>query len=140
MIGGCVSTSLEACVQLARAQALVSKRLDGPLSSVHGVSFADFMLLLHLGNAPDYRMRRIDLADAVGLTPSGVTRALGPLERIGLVGREAHPRDARVAYAVLTPAGQERLAEMLATAERVSAEIVAGPAWSATKIAALTKR
>ena len=118
---------------------MVSKRLDAPLSSVHGVSFADFALLLRLGNAPDYRMRRVDLADAVGLTPSGVTRALGPLERIGLVAREPHPRDARVAYAVLTPAGRERLTETLATAERVSAEILAGPAWGAKKIAALTQ-
>ncbi|MBA3489625.1 MAG: MarR family transcriptional regulator [Longispora sp.] len=134
-----MSTSLEACIQLLRVQASVSKRLDGPLSSVHGVSFADFLLLSHLGTAPEHRMRRVDLAQALGLTPSGVTRALGPLERIGLVTREAHPRDARVTYAVLTPTGQERLEEMSATAERISDEILATPPWSTAKVASLVQ-
>ncbi|GGM73547.1 hypothetical protein GCM10012275_50300 [Longimycelium tulufanense] len=45
------------------------------------------------------------------MTPSGVTRALVPLERVGLVSREPDPRDARVEPTVFTPAGERRLAE-----------------------------
>ncbi|WP_268239352.1 MarR family winged helix-turn-helix transcriptional regulator [Longimycelium tulufanense] len=56
-------------------------------------------------------MRRSDLAHELGMTPSGVTRALVPLERVGLVSREPDPRDARVEPTVFTPAGERRLAE-----------------------------
>ena len=126
-----MSTRLDLVLRLARAQAALVKRFDGPLGSLHGVSFGDFAMLLHLRRAPGGRMRRVDLAEALGLTASGVTRALAPLERIGLVVREANPRDARVAYAALTDVGRERVAEMLATAEQVGADVFGDPPWQA---------
>ena len=58
----------------------------------------------------------------MGLTASGVTRTLLPLEKIGLVGRESDPRDARVGYATLTPAGQELHGYALASAEAICRE------------------
>ena len=54
-------------------------------------------------------MRRIDLARALGLTASGVTRLLDGLERAGLVEKRTCSEDARVTYAVLSDAGAERL-------------------------------
>ena len=54
-------------------------------------------------------MRRVDLASALGLTPSGVTRLLEGLQREGLVDKRSCPQDARVSYAALTDAGAERL-------------------------------
>jgi len=54
-------------------------------------------------------MRRIDLARALGLTASGVTRLLDGLERAGLVEKRTCSEDARVTYAVLTDAGTQRL-------------------------------
>jgi DNA-binding MarR family transcriptional regulator len=54
-------------------------------------------------------MRRVDLAERLVLTPSGVTRLLDGLERAGLVEKGACPTDLRVTYAVLTPAGRSRL-------------------------------
>ncbi|MFD4400197.1 MarR family transcriptional regulator [Kitasatospora sp. NPDC058397] len=121
---------LDTALRLVRAQAAVAKRFDAGLSRLHGVSLSDFTLLLHLGHAPGGRMRRVDLAEALGVTASGVTRGLAPLERIGLVSREAAARDARVAYAALTPTGRERLAEMLYTARKVAAELFAADQWS----------
>ena len=50
-------------------------------------------------------MRRVDLAEGLGLTPSGVTRLLDGLERQGLVAKGTCAADARVSYAVLTDAG-----------------------------------
>lgn len=50
-------------------------------------------------------MRRIDLADSVGLSPSAVTRLLAPMEKPGLVEKEANPRDARVSLVKLSTAG-----------------------------------
>ena len=116
--------SLEFCFRLNRAYATLSRRLDIALGTYHGLSFADFMTLSSLSRAPGGRLRRIDLAEKLGLTASGITRALIPLEKIGLVKRQSDARDARVGYAAITPAGGRLLANATATAEQVSEEAV----------------
>ncbi|WP_432030401.1 MarR family winged helix-turn-helix transcriptional regulator [Streptomyces sp. 1222.5] len=133
-----MSDALDAALRLVRAQATLARRFDARLSGLHGVSLADFTLLLRLGEAPGGRMRRVDLAEALGLTASGVTRGLAPLERIGLVTREPDARDARVAYASLTGTGRQRLREMVATAEETARELFAGPAWGGDDLALLS--
>ncbi len=125
-----MTEALDVSLRLVRAQAALVRRFDATLSGLHGVSFADLMVLLQLGRAHGGRMRRVDLAYALGLSASGVTRGLIPLERIGLVVREPDPRDARVAYAALTESGRTRLAEMLTAAEEVAADVFAGGTWS----------
>ncbi|MBC3841654.1 MarR family transcriptional regulator [Streptacidiphilus sp. 4-A2] len=125
-----MNNALETSLRLVRAQTSLVRRFDGRLSALHGVSLADLTLLLQLGRAEGGRMRRVDLAQALGLTASGVTRGLIPLERIGLVVREPDPRDARVAYAALTPTGRERLAEMLVTAEMVAEDVFESQRWA----------
>lgn len=112
-----VASPFDIVVRLSRAQAEVARRLDRTLSA-HGLALNDLLILLHLAAAPGHRLRRIDLAEAVGMTASGVTRALGPLERIGLLERESNPRDARVAYAHLTATGKQVAVDARATAER----------------------
>jgi DNA-binding MarR family transcriptional regulator len=125
-----MSDALDATLRLIRAQTVLVKRFDASLGGLHGVSLADFTILLRLEQAPGGRMRRVDLAEALGVTASGVTRGLAPLERIGLVTRETDARDGRVAYAALTDTGRALLTDMLATAEQVAAEIFAEPLWS----------
>lgn len=132
-----MSEGLDAALRLVRAQSALVRRFDARLGGLHGVSLADFTLLLRLEQAPGGRMRRVDLAEALGLTASGVTRGLAPLERIGLVTRETDARDARVAYAALTGTGRRLLAEMRTTAEETADEVFAGPAWPAADIARL---
>jgi DNA-binding MarR family transcriptional regulator len=56
-------------------------------------------------------MRRVDLANEVLLTASGVTRLLEGLERAGWVCKRTCDSDARVSYAVLTDAGYHKLRE-----------------------------
>ena len=114
------TAALEFCLRLARVQATVVRRLDAVLGGHHGLSFGDFMLLHHLSKAPGGRLRRVDLAERLGLTASGVTRSLLPLEKIGLVTRESDPRDARVGYAVLTPAGVELAANATDVVDAIS--------------------
>ncbi|MGW0769528.1 MarR family winged helix-turn-helix transcriptional regulator [Streptomyces sp. NPDC002676] len=132
-----MSEALDAAMRLVRAQAALVRRFDARLSGLHGVSLADFTMLLRLGQAPGGRMRRVDLAEALGLTASGVTRGLAPLERIGLVTRESDTRDARVAYASLTGTGRRLLTEMLATAEETAAELFAAPHWAEEDVSQL---
>jgi DNA-binding MarR family transcriptional regulator len=85
----------------------LEKRLDNNLGSIRGISLAEYRLLRALSDAPSSWASRVDLAHAVGLTPSGVTRALRPLEKLGLLSTAKSKRDARLALASLTPAGQE---------------------------------
>lgn len=109
--------AVAACVRLARAFADITRYVDAKLSNIHGISFSDFMVLYHLGHAHGQRLRRTDLAEQMGLTPSAVTRALLPLEKIGMVARESDPRDARVGFASLTKAGARVLDEARVTAD-----------------------
>jgi DNA-binding MarR family transcriptional regulator len=128
--------ALEFCFRLNRAYSTLTRRLDISLGTYHGLSFADFMILSNLSRAPDGRLRRIDLAERLGLTASGITRALIPLEKIGLVKRQPDPRDARIGYAVLTAAGAKLLANALSSAEQVSEAAL--PAMSAKQLDALS--
>ena len=79
--------------------------------------------------APDLKLRRSELAHRLGVTPSGIARQAAPLERIGLVGRESHERDARLALVVLTDTGTRIVDEALLTAEH-AADQALGARWS----------
>jgi DNA-binding MarR family transcriptional regulator len=118
----------EFCLRLSRAWAALSRRLDSALGSLHGISFNDYQLLLLLQRAPGGRLRRVDLAEQLGLTASGVTRSLLPLEKIGLVTRQSDPRDARVGYASITATGAELVTNATVVVDNVSRNALGGPA------------
>lgn len=94
---------------LAAAWNRLERRLDHSLGAIRGISLAEYRLLRALGDAPGSRASRVDLAEAVGLTASGVTRALRPMEKLGIVSTVRSKRDARLAIAALTQAGREVL-------------------------------
>ncbi|MBC7455962.1 MAG: winged helix-turn-helix transcriptional regulator [Massilia sp.] len=121
-----LTTSTDFCLRLARANAVLIRRFDNALGSHHGISFSDFQLLNHVARAPGGRLRRVDLAERVGLTASGVTRTLLPLEKIGLITREADPRDARVGFATITSAGHDMVVNATAVVDLVSQEAIRG--------------
>jgi DNA-binding MarR family transcriptional regulator len=102
---------LDSWVRFLRAHAAVTRALSAELVRDHGLTINDYEVLLYLSRAPDRMMRRIDLAESVLLTASGITRLLDGLERSGYVGRARCPTDARVSYACLTDAGSAKLAE-----------------------------
>ncbi len=134
-----LTASTDFCLRLARANAVLVRRFDNALGSQHGISYSDFQLLNHLARAPGRKLRRVDLADRVGLTASGVTRTLLPLEKIGLVTRESDPRDARVGFAVVTDAGHEMVINATAVVDLVSSEAARsiGPEQTAAMAAVL---
>lgn len=100
-----------AWVHLLRAHATLRRRMDANLLSEHELTINDYEVLLALAHADDRRLRRVDLAERVLLTQSGITRLLQGLERSGLVERGSCDTDGRVVYALLTDAGYERLRE-----------------------------
>jgi DNA-binding MarR family transcriptional regulator len=103
------STAVSSFVALLRAHAHATRLLNAQLTADHGLTISDYEVLLRLSHAPEHRMRRVDLAEQVLLTASGVTRLLDGLERSGLVARAACDADRRVVYAVLTDDGLEKL-------------------------------
>ncbi len=89
----------------------LERRASAALSSIKGISLAEYRILRALSDAPNAQASRVALADAVGLTASGVTRALVPLEKIGYVETVRDDRDARKALASLTEAGIELVSD-----------------------------
>jgi DNA-binding MarR family transcriptional regulator len=102
-------SAVEAFVRLLRGHASVTRELSAQLVADHGLTLNDYEALLLLARAEDRRMRRVDLAQQLILTPSGVTRLLDGLERAGYVDRDSCASDRRVTYAVLTEAGLTKL-------------------------------
>ena len=69
-------------------------------------------VLFALAEAPGQRLRMHELANAIVLSRSGLTRLVDRLEAEGLLTRERSGDDRRGAYAVLTPAGMETLRQI----------------------------
>lgn len=88
----------------------LAKRVDSQLS-IHGISFTEYLIMHHLSNSPLKTMRRIELAEHVGITASGITRLIAPMEKIGIVEKEANPRDARQSLVKLSKTGQRLYGE-----------------------------
>jgi DNA-binding MarR family transcriptional regulator len=100
---------------LLRSHATMTRAMNAQLVAEHGLTLSDYDVLVHLANAPDRRMRRVDLANSVLLTASGITRLLDRMEAEGWVCKQHCKSDARVTWAVLTEAGHEKLVEAAQT-------------------------
>jgi len=116
-----INSSIKFCFDIAKFQTKISRRLDAGLG---GISFNELVILYHLSEADEQKMRRIDLAEEIGLTASGVTRLLLPMEKIGLIKKETNERDARVSYVKLAPGGKMKLEEGLERAEIFCEDII----------------
>jgi len=116
----------------------LERRLDSSLGAIRGISLAEYRLLRALGDAPGSRASRVDLAQAVGLTPSGVTRALRPMEKLSIVSTVKSKRDARLAIAALTPAGRELLDDASSVVDDTMMTILKRSPELAERIEALT--
>jgi len=103
--------SIAAWVALLRSHSALTRTLNAELVTAHGLTINDYEVLLHLARAPEHRLRRVDLAERLVLTASGITRLLDGLERSGYVAKARCETDARVTYAVLTDDGLEKLRE-----------------------------
>ena len=103
------SVELETWTRFLRAHAALTRRLNADLIASQGLTVNDYEVLLHLARAPERALRRVDLAERLLLTPSGITRLLDGLQRAGYVEKAACDSDARVVYAKLTDAGRDKL-------------------------------
>ena len=117
---------LESWVSFIRAHSAITRQLNADLLNVHGLTLNDYEVLLMLSKADGHRMRRVDLAQTVVLTASGITRLLDGLERAGYVEKDTCASDARVSYAKLTSSGHHKLRAAAETHLRGVEELFTG--------------
>lgn len=104
-----VPLELAAWRGLLRAHGALVHDLDAELRAAHDLSLHEYEVLLVLGAAPAQRMRMSDLAAAVLLSQSGLTRLVDRLVDADSVKRTRCEDDRRGLNAELTPAGRARL-------------------------------
>ncbi len=119
------STHSQRLIAHLSIQTRLHKRLNGSLS-IHGISLTEYLVLRQLSQAPKQQMRRVDLADRIGLSASGITRLLNPMQKIGLVAKEVAPRDARVSLVSLTQAGQTIFSESSLSFDASADQLLSG--------------
>jgi DNA-binding MarR family transcriptional regulator len=103
--------AIEVWARLLRGHTVLRREFDAKLQAEHGLTVSGYEALLLLSRAERNAMRRVDLAEGLQLTASGVTRLLSGLEEAGLVEKETCSTDGRVTYALLTKAGRRKLEE-----------------------------
>jgi DNA-binding MarR family transcriptional regulator len=90
---------------------------------VYGASFGEFLILRAIETGGPNGVRRVDLADQVALSVSGVTRALAPLEKLGYIDHQEENLDARVRRVVLTNSGRELFIDIEKDVERLMEQL-----------------
>lgn len=88
-----------------RVTAVLAEELDGD----EWLSLTWYDVLVQLSEADDDRLRFQELAEAVLLSASGLSRLIDRMEQAGLVRREPCEDDRRGTYAVMTDRGRDRL-------------------------------
>ncbi len=91
------------------ASRLLTEQLSRELSEKHGLTIADYVILVQLSESPERRVRMSDLAEQTLASRSRLSHQIDQMERKGLVSREACSDDRRGYFAVLTDAGWDAI-------------------------------
>jgi DNA-binding MarR family transcriptional regulator len=118
-----VSAALDLCRAIHAAQCSLQLKLDEELGTLHGIGWNQFNLLAALDDAGG-SLPLLDLPRPLGLPRSGVVRMLLPLEKVGLVAREAVAHERRVR---LCSGGRRVLHEARETAAGICGAALADP-------------
>jgi DNA-binding MarR family transcriptional regulator len=94
---------------------VIPKVLDGELLQAQGLGLTEYSVLMNLSEQPGRSMRMSELANAVMISASGLTRVVERLTRQGLAERVKADTDGRGQLAALTPAGLARLEQAYPT-------------------------
>ena len=116
-----INPAVKFLINMAKTQTILNNRFDRGLG---GLGFSEFLILYHLSLADGQKMRRVDIADKIGMTASGVTRLLLPMEKVHLVKSGPSEQDARVRGVILATGGKEKLTEALERIEVLAEDII----------------
>lgn len=108
-VTGGAGDRVSAWAALLRVHAALVPVLERELAAAHRLPLSWYDVLLELNAAPERRLRMSELGGRVVLSRERVSRVVDELVGAGLVVRERNPDDKRSIFAVLTPAGRDRL-------------------------------
>lgn len=91
------------------ATTLLHEKLSRELQAAHGLTMADYEILVRLSEADDRQLRMSQLASYTLASRSRLSHQVDRLEKAGLVRREPCESDRRGANAVLTDKGWQLL-------------------------------
>lgn len=112
---------LQICLDRHYRQAASTFRLDDELGILHGLSWANFVLLNAL-DAAGGEMSTADLAQKLSVPRSRLLLQLIPLEKTGLIAPHLGPGGIRRIF--LRPNGRGKMVEAQETATRLCEEIL----------------
>ena len=111
--------ALDICLGASLAHARLQWVLDDALGTLHGIGYADFIVLRTLAQAEGGRLPTASLVAPLGVPVSAVVRRLIPLEKTGHIARQA-------GSVALRPAGHAVLGEASTTAGALCAGVLHG--------------
>jgi DNA-binding MarR family transcriptional regulator len=114
-VSGTQDSVVTAWREMAACHAAACAALERELGERHGLGVSDFEVLERLTESEEHKFRAQDLAEAVHLSQSALSRLVDRLARHGLVERCGCEGDRRGIYVVLTEAGEQRHAEAIPT-------------------------
>ena len=88
---------------------LLLDTLDRELRQAHGISLAEYEILVRLSEAPERTLRMAHIAESLRHSRSRVTHTVSRMEKAGLIRRTQSTTDRRGVEAVMTDAGYELL-------------------------------
>lgn len=91
------------------ASTLLNDRLSRDLQARHGLTLADYEILVWLSEHPERRLRMSELAERTLASRSRLSHQVDRMERAGLVERQQCTDDRRGSFAVLTEAGWQAI-------------------------------
>lgn len=96
---------LDAWMLLVRTHTRLWETVEAHMRSEYGLTMARYDVLAHLQLAGG-RLGLSELASAIALSPSGLSKLLDRMDASGLIRREPDPDDARAVFATITPRGR----------------------------------
>ncbi|MEM9812989.1 MAG: MarR family winged helix-turn-helix transcriptional regulator [Pseudomonadota bacterium] len=121
--------------RLAILSERVSRRLATDYERTHGLTVAEWRVLVHLLRVEAASVR--DIRDYANLDKPKVSRAVARLEEAGLVKKRRGSGDGRLVAISLTDAGRAAMAEVLPAAQDVEARLLS--ALNATELETLSR-
>ena len=97
---------MTAWMRLVRTHTQLWDAVERQMRRDHGLTMARYDVLAQLDLAGG-RLGLGELASAIALSPSGLSKLLDRMDASGLIRREPHPHDARAALATITPRGRQ---------------------------------
>ena len=115
------SPAIKFFINLGKTHSILTNRFDRGLG---GLGFNEFLILYYISQADDQKISRIELAKKIGMTASGVTRLLLPMEKVHVIKSGPVEDDARVRFVMMTAAGKEKLSEALERLEVFAEDVI----------------